>query len=199
MKSAARAGRETEPATSVTRTRPRIDERCNLTSPLKWDPDGDKLIATSAPRRGFGLPRHHIDDYHCDGRWRRLGLPRFGGARAPVRAMPDSPPTAPACRPVPSSGTNSGMAKELNIGLIGYGFMGRTHSNAYRKVSNFFDVKLQPRLKVVCGRDENNAKAFAAKWGYESVETDWRKVIERKDVDAVDICTPNNSHKEIAI
>jgi predicted dehydrogenase len=91
------------------------------------------------------------------------------------------------------------MAKELNIGLIGYGFMGRTHSNAYRKVSNFFDLPLKPRLKAVCGRDEKNAKAFAEKWGYESVETDWRKVIERKDIDAVDICTPNNSHKEIAI
>jgi predicted dehydrogenase len=91
------------------------------------------------------------------------------------------------------------MAKDLNIGLIGYGFMGRTHSNAYRKVSNFFDVKLKPVLKAVCGRDEKNAKAFAEKWGYESVETDWRKVIERKDIDAIDICTPNNSHKEIAI
>jgi predicted dehydrogenase len=91
------------------------------------------------------------------------------------------------------------MAKELNIGLIGYGFMGRTHSNAYRKVSNFFDVPLKPVLKAVCGRDEGAAKKFAEKWGYESVETDWRKVIERKDIDAVDICTPNNTHKEIAI
>src|SRR3954470_22620800 len=92
------------------------------------------------------------------------------------------------------------MAKDtLNVGLIGYGFMGRTHSNAYRKVSNFFDVKMKPVLKAVCGRDEKAAKAFAGKWGYESVETDWRKVIERKDIDAIDICTPNNTHKEIAI
>jgi predicted dehydrogenase len=89
--------------------------------------------------------------------------------------------------------------KPLNIGLIGYGFMGRTHSNAYRRVGNFFDVKLQPVLKAVCGRDEAKTKEFAAKWGYESVETDWRKVVERKDIDAVDICTPNNTHKEIAI
>src|SRR5829696_3041328 len=91
------------------------------------------------------------------------------------------------------------MAKALNIGLIGYGFMGRTHSNAYRKVSNFFDVKLQPVLKAVCGRDAEATEAFAAKWGYESTETDWRKVVERKDIDAVDICSPNNTHKEIAI
>ena len=91
------------------------------------------------------------------------------------------------------------MAKPLNIGMIGYGFMGRAHSNAYSQVSHFFDTGYQPVLKAVCARDEAKAKAFAAQWGYESVETDWRKVIERKDIDAVDICTPNNTHKEIAI
>ena len=89
--------------------------------------------------------------------------------------------------------------KPLNVGLIGYGFMGRTHSNAYRKVNNFFDLRYRPVLKAVCGRNEAGAKAFADTWGYESVETDWRKVIERKDIDAVDICTPNNTHKEIAL
>jgi len=89
--------------------------------------------------------------------------------------------------------------KPLNIGLIGYGFMGRTHSNAYRKVNNFFELQYHPVLKAVCGRNEAGAKAFADIWGYESVETDWRKVIERKDIDAVDICTPNNTHKEIAL
>src|SRR5688500_5160691 len=91
------------------------------------------------------------------------------------------------------------MAKALNVGLIGYGFMGRTHSNAYRKVSNFFDTGLTPVLKAVCGRDEAKVKEVAAKWGYESTETDWKKLIARKDIDAVDICTPNNSHAEIAI
>ena len=54
-------------------------------------------------------------------------------------------------------------------------------------------------LKAVCGRDDGKAKAFAEKWGYESVETDWRKLIDRKDIDAIDICTPNNTHAEIAI
>jgi predicted dehydrogenase len=89
--------------------------------------------------------------------------------------------------------------KNLNIGLIGYGFMGRTHSNAYRRVPNFFDLQYTPVLKAVCGRDEAKLKEFAGKWGYESTETDWRKVVERKDIDVIDICTPNNSHKEIAM
>jgi predicted dehydrogenase len=89
--------------------------------------------------------------------------------------------------------------KPLNIGMIGYGFMGRTHSNAYRKVNNFFERAYQPVLKAACARKEQNAKAFAEQWGYESVETDWRKLIERDDIDAVDICTPNNMHHDIAI
>src|SRR5215471_9751602 len=91
------------------------------------------------------------------------------------------------------------MAKDFNLGMIGYGFMGRAHSNAYRKVNNFFDLEYRPVLKAVCARDEKKAKAFAEKWGYESAETDWRKLIARKDIDAVDICTPNNLHKQIAI
>jgi predicted dehydrogenase len=91
------------------------------------------------------------------------------------------------------------MAKPLNVGMIGYGFMGRAHSNAYRKVSNFFDLEYQPVLKAVCARSADKAKAFADKWGYASVETDWRKLVERKDIDVVDICTPNNTHAEIAL
>ncbi len=89
--------------------------------------------------------------------------------------------------------------KPLNIGMIGYGFMGRAHSNAYAKVNHFFDLKYKPVLKAACARDEAKVKAFAEKWGYESVETDWRKLIARKDIDAIDICTPNNTHAEIAI
>src|SRR5271167_2398478 len=91
------------------------------------------------------------------------------------------------------------MAKSLNVGMIGYGFMGRAHTNAYCQVNHFFDLEYRPVLKAVCARSGDKAKEFAARWGYESVETDWRKVIERKDIDAVDICTPNNTHKEIAI
>jgi predicted dehydrogenase len=91
------------------------------------------------------------------------------------------------------------MAKPLNIGMIGYGFMGRAHSNAYQTVSHFFDLAYRPVLKAACARSVEKAKAFADKWGYDSVETDWRKLVERKEIDLIDICTPNNTHAEIAI
>jgi predicted dehydrogenase len=92
------------------------------------------------------------------------------------------------------------MAKQpLNVGVVGYGFMGRTHSNGYKRVNDFFNVPYRPVLKAVCGRSAENAKAFADQWGYESYETDWRTLVSRKDIDAVDICTPNNTHAEIAI
>lgn len=91
------------------------------------------------------------------------------------------------------------MAKPINVGLIGCGFMGRTHSNAYRKVWNFFKLPYQPVLKAICDTNAAKAKEFAETWGYESVETDYRKLLERKDIDIVDICVPNNMHKEIAI
>ncbi len=91
------------------------------------------------------------------------------------------------------------MAKPLNIGLIGYGFMGRTHSNAYKRVNDFFDLQYRPTLKAVCGRDAEKVGEFASQWQYESVETDWKALINRDDIDAIDICTPNNMHAEIAI
>lgn len=91
------------------------------------------------------------------------------------------------------------MAKKLNVGLIGYGFMGRTHSNAYHKVTNFFDVPYEPVLQVVCGLEDKVAKAFAEQWGYQSHTTDWHKVVEDENIDVVEICVPNNLHAEIAI
>jgi predicted dehydrogenase len=91
------------------------------------------------------------------------------------------------------------IKKPLKIGLVGYGFMGRTHSNAYKRVNDFFEVAYRPVLKAVCGRTAEGASAFAEKWGYESIETDWRELVKRKDIDAIDICTPNNTHAEIAI
>ena len=90
-------------------------------------------------------------------------------------------------------------SKAINIGMIGYGFMGRAHSNAYRRVGNFFDLDYQPVLKAACGRNRAKTEEFAARWGYESVETDWKKLVARKDIDAVDICVPNDLHMEIAI
>jgi predicted dehydrogenase len=90
--------------------------------------------------------------------------------------------------------------KELRIGLVGTGFMGRTHSNGYKRIGDFFpDLQYRPLLKAVCARREDKVKAFAEQWGYESYETDYKKLISRNDIDAVDICTPNDMHAEIAI
>lgn len=92
------------------------------------------------------------------------------------------------------------MAKKpLNIGMIGYGFMGRAHSNAFAKVGHFFDLDRQLVLKAACARDADKLKAFAATWGYESTETDWRKLIARRDIDLIDIASPNDTHLEIAL
>ena len=89
--------------------------------------------------------------------------------------------------------------KTLNIGLVGCGFMGRTHANAFRQVSQYFKLDRQPVLKAVCARNPESVAAFAANWGFESHETDWRKLVERADIDLIDIATPNDSHAEIAI
>ena len=89
--------------------------------------------------------------------------------------------------------------KNLNIGLVGYGFMGRTHSNAFHQAPRFFDLPFRPVLKAICARDADRAKRFAGNWGYEGVESDWRKLVERKDIDLIDIASPNDTHHEIAI
>jgi len=91
------------------------------------------------------------------------------------------------------------MPKPLNIGIVGYGFMGRAHSNAYHRVNQFFDVAYQPVLKALAGRNRDKAQAFASRWGWQRVETDWRKLVEAPDIDAVDISSPNNTHHEIAL
>lgn len=89
--------------------------------------------------------------------------------------------------------------KEIRIGMIGYQFMGKAHSHAYRDLPFYFDPKLKPVLKVVSGRNESAVSEAAEKMGWESYELDWRKVIERDDIDVVDIVTPNHTHAEIAI
>src|SRR5215468_7948623 len=89
--------------------------------------------------------------------------------------------------------------KKLNIGLIGYGFMGRAHSNAFLQASRFFDLPYTPVLKAVCARNAERAKSFSEKWGYASVETDWRTLVDRRDIDLIDIASPNDTHAEIAI
>jgi len=89
--------------------------------------------------------------------------------------------------------------KKLNIGMVGYGFMGRTHSNAFRKAPNFFDLPYEPVLKTICARNPERAEAFAKKWGYESAVTDWRTLVDSPDIDLIDIASPNDTHAEIAI
>ena len=88
---------------------------------------------------------------------------------------------------------------DLNVALIGYAFMGRAHSNAYRQVSAFFTPQRTPRMKVLCGRTRSNVEAAARQFGWSEAATDWRAVVSRKDIDLVDIVTPGDSHHEIAI
>jgi len=89
--------------------------------------------------------------------------------------------------------------KPLNIGIVGYGFMGRTHSNAFGQVNRFFDSAYEPVKKAACGRDRARTEAFAAQWGYESAESDWRRLVERPDIDLIDIASPNDTHAGIAV
>jgi myo-inositol 2-dehydrogenase/D-chiro-inositol 1-dehydrogenase len=89
--------------------------------------------------------------------------------------------------------------KKINVGMVGYGFMGRTHSNAFLKAANFFQMPFQPVLHTICARNEERAKAFAANWGFEKVETDWRRMVESPEIDLVDIASPNDTHLEIAV
>jgi predicted dehydrogenase len=91
------------------------------------------------------------------------------------------------------------MKKSLNIGLVGYGFMGRTHSNAFRQAPIFFDLPWKPVLKAVAARNPDRVKSFAENWGYESYHADWRELVARPDIDLIDIASPNDTHHEIAI
>ncbi len=91
------------------------------------------------------------------------------------------------------------MAKTLNVGMVGYGFMARAHSNAWSNVSHFFDTGYRPVLKAVAARNTEKAGKFAEMWGYGRVESDWRKLVEAKDIDVIDVCVPNDLHAEISI
>src|SRR5438128_12453966 len=91
------------------------------------------------------------------------------------------------------------MTKKLNVAMIGYKFMGKAHSNAWRQVARFFDTPYEPVLKVVCGRDEAAVKQAADKFGWEEAATRWEDVVARPDIDIIDICTPCDSHMPIAI
>src|SRR5258708_26703139 len=87
----------------------------------------------------------------------------------------------------------------INVALIGYAFMGKAHSNAYRQVARFFSPRLTPRMKVLCGRTPSKVRAAAREYGWDETATDWEEVVNRKDIDLVDLATPGASHAEIAI
>lgn len=89
--------------------------------------------------------------------------------------------------------------KTVNVAIIGTKFMGKAHSNAWTSAPKFFNVGLKPVLKVACGQDEAGTREFAERWGWEEIELDWKKVIARKDIDIIDICTPTYLHKEIVL
>lgn len=89
--------------------------------------------------------------------------------------------------------------KKVNVGLIGYQFMGKAHSNAYRQVNRFFDLPVEVGMHTLCGRNEAAVKAAAEQYGWDNIETDWRKVVENPEIDIIDVSTPGNTHAEIAI
>ncbi len=89
--------------------------------------------------------------------------------------------------------------KELRVAIIGCNFMGKAHSNAWLQASRCFDLPVRPVLQVACARNEAAARKFADNWGWKHVETDWRRAVEREDVDIVDISLPQHLHHEVAI
>jgi predicted dehydrogenase len=89
--------------------------------------------------------------------------------------------------------------KEVNVAIIGYKFMGKAHSNAWKNVTHFFDLNARPVLKVACGRQKGSLAKFAARWGWADIETDWRQVVCRDDIDIVDISAPPIVHHDIAL
>jgi predicted dehydrogenase len=91
------------------------------------------------------------------------------------------------------------IAPNLGIGLVGYAFMGAVHSHAWRTAPHFFDLPLHPRLRALCGRDASRVAEAGRRLGWESTETDWRRLLARPDIDLVDVCTPGDTHAEIAV
>ncbi|HET6687541.1 MAG TPA: Gfo/Idh/MocA family oxidoreductase, partial [Jiangellaceae bacterium] len=87
----------------------------------------------------------------------------------------------------------------LGVGMVGYAFMGAAHSQAWRNAPSFFDLPLVPDLSVIGGRNRAAAASVAQRFGWRDVETDWRVLIQRDDVGLVDVCTPGDTHAEIAI
>jgi predicted dehydrogenase len=89
--------------------------------------------------------------------------------------------------------------KELNVGIVGYKFMGKAHSNAWIKAPLFFDLPVKPIMKVACGRHQEPLKEFALRWGWQQVETDWKKLVKRDDLDIIDVALPQFLHHDVAV
>ncbi|MFE0320202.1 Gfo/Idh/MocA family protein, partial [Streptomyces albogriseolus] len=101
-------------------------------------------------------------------------------------------------QPQASEGAETGKPP-LRIGMVGYAFMGAAHSQGWRTVGRVFELPLRPEMAVICGRDADAVRAAAGRHGWAEAETDWRALVERDDIDLVDICTPGDSHAEIAL
>jgi predicted dehydrogenase len=91
------------------------------------------------------------------------------------------------------------MSDVVRVGMVGYAFMGAAHAQAWRNAHRFFDLPLTPELTAVAGRNLEAVSAAAERLGFASTETDWRRLVERDDIDLIDVCTPGDSHAEIAI
>ncbi|MEU3947542.1 Gfo/Idh/MocA family protein [Streptomyces sp. NPDC014603] len=102
-------------------------------------------------------------------------------------------------QPQASEGAAGTGKPRLRVGMVGYAFMGAAHSQGWRTAGRVFDLPLHPELAVICGRDASAVRAAADRHGWAATETDWRALVERDDVDLVDICTPGDSHAEIAL
>ncbi|HUT65502.1 MAG TPA: Gfo/Idh/MocA family oxidoreductase [Spirochaetota bacterium] len=89
--------------------------------------------------------------------------------------------------------------KELNVGIVGYKFMGKAHSNAWIKAPLFFDLPMKPVMKVACGRHEEPLREFARRWGWQEIETDWKKMVARDDIDIIDVSLPQYLHHDVAL
>jgi predicted dehydrogenase len=92
-----------------------------------------------------------------------------------------------------------GTKKSLGVAMIGYAFMGKAHSQAWRNLNNIYNLPVEIKMISICGRDSEKVKEASEKFGWQEWETDWKKLIDRPDIDIIDICTPGDSHKEIAI
>ncbi|CAL9376050.1 Gfo/Idh/MocA family protein [Streptomyces cellulosae] len=101
-------------------------------------------------------------------------------------------------QPQASEGAETGKPP-LRIGMVGYAFMGAAHSQGWRTVGRVFELPLRPEMAVICGRDADAVRTAAGRHGWAEAETDWRALVERDDIDLVDICTPGDSHAEIAL